>query len=63
MCTLNFCPYCGREAKEADPVSWFPVYTCSHCGMRYCPDDGPACPECASSNRERSDQVHPWVFE
>ena len=63
MCTLNSCPQCGREVKEGDPLPWFPVYTCgeARCGTKYCPDDGPSCPVCGSSTRERHDQVHPWV--
>jgi len=64
MCTLSSCPYCGREAHEADSFPWFPVYTCveTECRTKYCADDGPLCPECSSSRREEYDQVHPWAF-
>ena len=63
MCTLNACPHCGREAREAVSRPWFPVYTCleARCGTKYCPDEGPPCPECGSFNYREIDQVHPWV--
>ncbi|GEM_PF-1368322 len=63
MCTLNACPYCGREAKEAVSFPWFPVYTCleADCGTKYCPDEGPPCPQCGSPRHRELDQVQPWV--
>ena len=63
MCTLNACPFCGRKAKEAVSHPWFPVYTCleTGCGTKYCPDEGPPCPQCGSPRRRELDQVQPWV--
>ena len=60
MSSLDCCPYCYREAKEALTSNWFPVYTCLNpaCGIKYCDDDGPPCPECGEDGYGKYNKVY-----
>jgi hypothetical protein len=58
MASLGSCPHCRRTAEQGVSSSWFPVYTCSKCGHKFCERDGPPCPKCGNSSYGKYDKVH-----